>query len=323
MLLTYQPPPTAIRRSTSLRDIASSIDYLGMLLLAGSLACVVIGLTWGGTTYAWRSRQVVGTLTGGCVGLILFAVFEWKGKTSGTLLDHRLFANNNFPILCFVCLIDGMLLLGVNVLYAQEIADILNADAVRIAVILSPYLITSTVGCLPAGWIMGKTKSYRVFLIAALLWCTLFTGLMGMVTSSRLHYALAFSALFGIGTAVTTVIPLVALTLSVPSFLLGTAGTISISARALGGIVGITIFTAVYDNKFGTNLPNQVSAVLSGIPNGQVLIPMVLEALSSGAPPPVALSSVQGLPGNMIGPILNAVATASSMSWKYVWIAIA
>jgi len=100
-----------------------------------------------------------------------------------------------------------MLLLGVNVLYAQEIGDLFSSDAIRIAVILCPYLITSTVGCLPAGLIMGLTRSYRVLLIGALLWCALFTGLMALVNPDRINMAYAFSALFGIGTAVTTVIP--------------------------------------------------------------------------------------------------------------------
>lgn len=176
VLVTYQPPPTAIRRSNTLKEIFTNIDYIGMVLLAGSLACIVIGLTWGGSTYAWNSAMVIGTLVGGCVGLVAFGLFEWTVKKSGALLDHRLFMSYNFPILCFVCLIDGMLLLGINVLYAQEIPDLWTSDATRIAVILSPYLITSTIGCIPAGWIMGKTKSYRMLLIIALLWCSLFTG---------------------------------------------------------------------------------------------------------------------------------------------------
>lgn len=40
-----------------------------------------------------------------------------------------------------------------------------------------------------------------------------------------------------------------AISLSVPSYLLGTAGTLSIAARALGGIVGVTVFSAIYNNE--------------------------------------------------------------------------
>src|ERR1700744_3902606 len=85
---------------------------------------------------------------------------------------------------------------------------------------------------------------------------------MALINPNRLSWAYAFSAMFGIGTAVTTVIPVVALVLSVPSFLLGTAGTLSVAGRALGGIIGITIFTAIYNNKISSALASDVSAVL-------------------------------------------------------------
>jgi hypothetical protein len=109
---------------------------------------------------------------------------------------------------------------------------------------------------------------------------------MALVNSERLSWAYAFSTLFGIGTAVTTVIPVVALGLSIPSFLIGTAATISISCRALGGIIGITIFTAIYNNKYTSYVGAQVAA---------------METITH-APPILA---------------------ESERAWKYVWVAIA
>lgn len=105
-----------------------------------------------------------------------------------------------------------------------------------------------------------------------------------------------------------------------PSFLLGTAGTISVAGRALGGIIGITIFTAVYNNKMGAALPAGVGAVLAaaGLPD---LIPAVLGALATRNP--AALTQVPGLPPSLINDILAAQATANTYSWRYVWIAIA
>lgn len=118
-----------------------------------------------------------------------------------------------------------MLLLGVNVLYSNEIRDIFGTTPVATAVILCAFLITSTAGCVPFGLLMTRTKSYRIMLTSALVWCSLFTGelpksrssirkctdltqgLMALVTPDRKGMADAFSALFGIGTAVTTVIP--------------------------------------------------------------------------------------------------------------------
>jgi MFS family permease len=140
----------------------------------------------------------------GCVGLLVFGIYEWLVISEG-ILDHRMFLTRNFPILLFVCIVDGMLLLGVNVLFAQQAAIFFTTDAVKIATVLTPYLATSAFGCIPAGMIMARTKRYRMLLVSALLWCSLFTGLMALVNFNRESWAYAFSALFGIGTAVTTV----------------------------------------------------------------------------------------------------------------------
>lgn len=280
--VTYFPPKPRLGRHHLVRDLVTGVDYIGILTLAGSFASLVVGLTWGGDTYAWSSKQVIATLACGCIGLLLFGLYEAFIAKEG-ILDHRLFQTMNFPILLFVTTIDGMLLLGVNVLFSQQIFDLFSQDAVRIAVILSPFLITSTFGCIPAGWLMASTRSYRSMLVIALFWCSLFTGLMALVNSHRLSWAYAFSTLFGIGTAVTTTIPVVALGLSIPSFLIGTAATISISCRALGGIIGITIFTAIYNNKYAS----MVGPEIAQNPRAPVVVP------------------------------------ASEQSWRYVWIAIA
>jgi MFS family permease len=173
---TYFPPRPVLGRHHVLKEILSSVDYIGILAMSGSFASLIIGLTWGGSTYPWNSKQVIASLTMGCVGLVLFGLYEAFIVKEG-ILDHRLFQTLNFPILLFVCTIDGMLLLGVNVLYSQEIFDLFSDNSIRIAVILSPYLITSTFGCIPAGWLMASTRSYRILLVSALFWCSLFTGI--------------------------------------------------------------------------------------------------------------------------------------------------
>lgn len=108
-----------------------------------------------------------------------------------------------------------------------------------------------------------------------------------------------------------------------PSFLLGTAGTLSISARAFGGIIGITIFTAIYNNKMGEVLPTMEASILgqAGLSVPQ-LLPQVLGSFEA-ADPPAALAQIQGLSPQLIPQLLGAFLDANTYSWKYVWIAIA
>lgn len=107
--------------------------------------------------------------------------------------------------------------------------------------------------------------------------------------------------------------------LSVPSFLLGTAGTISVSCRAFGGIIGITIFTAVYNNKIATALAGDVGSVLNAAGEGNYTTAVVGALRSSN---PYALDMVAGLPQSLIPAIRGAQLDAETYSWKYVWIAV-
>lgn len=188
--LTYFPPPPRLARSRSgCSSLLTDIDYAGVLIMTGALTSLVIGLTWGGSTYSWDDGRVIATLVIGCVGLISFGIFEKFVVTAG-ILAHSLFRTRNFPILLVVCTIDGMLLLGVNVLFSQEIFDLFTQDALEVAVVLCPFLVTSTFGCIPAGWIMARTKSYRTLLVFALFWCSLFAGkklIVSTVYSSPLN----------------------------------------------------------------------------------------------------------------------------------------
>jgi MFS family permease len=197
VLAFYHPPPPVLlrreqrsrrrRRHAAAASLLARVDHVGILLLTGSIAALLIALTWGGTTYAWSAGQVVAPLVVGCAGLGAFGVWEWRGTTEG-IFDHRLFRDSrNFPILLLVCVVDGMLLLGVNVLFAQEVATLFTTDAMQIAATITPFLATSAFGCLPAGIIMARTKSYRTMLVGCLLWCSLFTGMSSRLVSSRVN----------------------------------------------------------------------------------------------------------------------------------------
>lgn len=179
--------PSPAGRHCALKEIMSTVDFIGILLMAGSFTSLIIGITWGGTVYAWDSGRIIAALTLGCVGLVLLGLYEaFVVKEGG--LDRRLFAESmNFPILLFVCTIDGILLLGVNVALSQEIFDLFTQDAVSIVTMLTPYLALSTFGCIPAGWIMASIKSYKILLVAALLWCSLFTAMSSSVYQLSKH----------------------------------------------------------------------------------------------------------------------------------------
>ncbi|GAA5882584.1 hypothetical protein JCM3774_002731 [Rhodotorula dairenensis] len=64
--------------ATTWREKLAQMDYANVIFVASSTAAI-LGLTWGGTTYAWSSFRVLVPLVVGFAGMVLFLAIE---KTS-------------------------------------------------------------------------------------------------------------------------------------------------------------------------------------------------------------------------------------------------
>lgn len=73
----YHPPTYKMlhaRRETQLR-FWKSVDVGGAILFSLGLALFLLGMSWGGQQYPWKSGMVIGTLVGGVVTLALFVLY--------------------------------------------------------------------------------------------------------------------------------------------------------------------------------------------------------------------------------------------------------
>ena len=74
----YHPPVfEQLHTRASKRKVLRELDYLGMLLFVAGLVLFLIGLSWGGVIYPWKSAQTLSTLL---VGLALIVGFFVWGE---------------------------------------------------------------------------------------------------------------------------------------------------------------------------------------------------------------------------------------------------
>jgi len=79
-VIFYHPPVfEQLHTRASKRKVLRELDYLGMLLFVAGLVLFLIGLSWGGVIYPWKSAQTLSTLL---VGLALIVGFFLWGKPS-------------------------------------------------------------------------------------------------------------------------------------------------------------------------------------------------------------------------------------------------
>lgn len=66
------------------------LDLVGCGLLTAGVTLFIVGTSLGGASYAWTNARTLATLISGIIGLVAFALYEWKGTSTG-ILHHDLF----------------------------------------------------------------------------------------------------------------------------------------------------------------------------------------------------------------------------------------
>jgi MFS family permease len=71
----FMLPSKDPRPGVSTMDRCREFDYVGVILMIGACACFVMGVSFGGVTYAWNSGQIIGLF---CTSGILFIILGFQ-----------------------------------------------------------------------------------------------------------------------------------------------------------------------------------------------------------------------------------------------------
>jgi MFS family permease len=92
----------------SVKERLMRLDWGGMALFLSSTTAFLIGITWGGSQYAWNSWQTLGPIILGLFGMVLTGLWE-RFVTSRPFLKLSLFKNPSANAAYFGALLQGLL----------------------------------------------------------------------------------------------------------------------------------------------------------------------------------------------------------------------
>lgn len=72
------------------------IDYAGIACVAVAASALILGTSWGGTTYPWNSPVIIGLFVTAAVFAVLFVIAE--SRAANPMLPLRLFKGNVFTV---------------------------------------------------------------------------------------------------------------------------------------------------------------------------------------------------------------------------------
>ncbi|KAM0202274.1 hypothetical protein ACHAPI_001461 [Fusarium lateritium] len=308
--LLYHPPTFAqLHIGKNGMQQTKKLDWIGMLLFTAGCVLFLIGLSWGGTTYPWKSAEVLCTLLIGIATLACFFVHEAYFCRVQPLVPPRVFKNIGYVAVVSCATVASMVYYSLTVLWPTIISTLYTTNPIKIGwqscVIGGGVLLGQAISGIAISYI-PRLKIQRI--CAAILVLTFVTAMCSLSPDLWANtIAFGLIACFGVGYIENVAFTGVTL-LWEPQDIRIATGVLG-SIRSLGGAVAQALYVSVLNNELAKTIPEYVTAaaVKSGLPTKS--LPSLFEAVTSGD-----YSTVPGINKDIIDSASGAVVNAYTTS---------
>ncbi|MET8767552.1 MFS transporter [Streptomyces sp. NPDC004658] len=255
------------------------LDVLGTLLLAAASTCLVLLTSWGGTEYAWDSRQILGLGAGALVATVLFLVAE--RFAAEPLIPLRLFRDSVFTVSGLVGLVIGVALFGAASYLPTFLQMVDGASATESGLLMLPMMAGIVGASIIGGQLISRTGRYKIYPV---LGCAVATAGMWLLSrlqtdTPRLHYSV-WMAVLGAGIGLVMPVLVLAVQNSVRPADLGTATSANNYFRQIGGSVGAAVFGTLFADRLTSSLREELPPRAgTGLPAADSITPQLVHAL--------------------------------------------
>jgi MFS family permease len=236
-----------------------AIDYWGTTVLGAAVTAIVLLTTWGGTTYRWGSFPIVGMAVLSAVLIVVFCLIE--NRAAEPLIPLRLFRIGVFNVSSAVGFVVGFIMFGAIIFLPLYFQTVHGATPTSAGLQLLPMVGGMLITFILSGRLISRWGRYKVFPIfgTAVTGVGLFLlSLQTPTTSLAVSSLYMFVVGFGLGSVMQVLV--VAVQNAVPYNQLGTATSSATFFRSIGGVIGIALFGAIFNNRLLAELPKYVPA---------------------------------------------------------------
>lgn len=219
----------------------SRVDYLGGVLLATAVVPLLLGLTWGGSTYPWGSWQTLALLGTAAVFGMFFV--GWERRAADPLLDFRLFKNPTFLVANLAGLLNTAGMYAAILYLPLYMQSVRQASASGSGIVLTPLMLGLITTSTLAGQMVSRTGRYKPYILAGSAAMVVALGLTSLLNPETPLW-LAFAAMVLLGLALGPINSLLTLAVqnAAPRAELGMATSANQFFRQIGSTVAATIF---------------------------------------------------------------------------------
>ena len=229
------------------------IDYLGSGLLTASVVPIILATVWGGVTYPWGSKTIIGLYAFGLIVQILFIL--WERHATEAILPTHLFKNDIFTVSMILSLLVGIAFFAA-ILFIPEYQQIVRGySAIKSGLFLLPLVAGMLTSMITAGRLITKYGKYKMFPIIGTLVTALGIWLFSHLTLNTPQLELSlWMVILGLGIGMFMQVMTLAVQNAVDHSEMGVATSSATFFRSMGSSLGGAIFGAILTNRLAYHL---------------------------------------------------------------------
>ena len=232
---------------TSLRKGLLAVDWLGTLLLVGSVLMFLLGLEFGGVSHPWNPSIVICLIVFGLVTMVPFFLVQWK-VARYPVMPLKIFTSWTNVASLLACFFHGLVFIAGPFYLPMYFQSVLGATPLLSGVWFMPFALAMAFAGAVTGIYIEKTGRYKECITLGFAIQTLGTGLLyNLPSTPEWGKIIVYLILAGFGGSPNFQSPLVALQIHTQqednATTTATFNTVRNLATAIGVVLGSTIFS--------------------------------------------------------------------------------
>ncbi|KAF9346892.1 hypothetical protein BGX26_001611 [Mortierella sp. AD094] len=238
---------------TDLTQKLRRVDYLGAILVVASVFCLLLPLTWGGTTYAWGSPIIIVLF---CAFALLSALLVFaENRAKEAIIPPKLFLNRNISLAVIVNGIMGLCFMGCAFYLPLYFQIVKGASTTSSGLRMMPCSLAIVFSTITSSFLLKKFKDYRFFIWTGTALMTLGIGLFILFNvGSGLGEQIGFVVVMGLGQGLIFQNCMLACQECAGFELIAVATALCGFVNSIGSAIGVAICAAAYNNALAENL---------------------------------------------------------------------
>ncbi|KAH7417768.1 putative siderophore iron transporter [Cadophora sp. MPI-SDFR-AT-0126] len=319
VVIGYNPPLRELQTTLTFSEKFRRLDWGGFPLYTPGVVLFSIALQYSNNPYSWSDPQVLGPFIPGMLLLIAFAIYEWRFTKTG-IFDHQLFTERNATVALVAIFAEGLLFFGQNSYVVIEIMTLKRLGSFEATLRFLLSFCASTTFAVLSALYTTYTKRVRDPLLFGFVALTVTNGALSCVKPNwNVDVFWGFPVLLGVGMgSLLTVIP-TAIQLATPPEMISVATGVWYWMRGFGGMIGIAVNTALYNNAISSNAPSKVAAAVLPLGFPADSLESLIQALLSQQPE--AIAHVPNITPEVSAVAGDAILDAYAIAFRHVWLA--